>query len=289
MDLTQETFQNMWFPAQINFNHDVLELSRMSREDVDFYKFLFTFLGMAECLVNLNIDEVLLHFDGHDLRHYYGCQVTMENIHAKTYANILKMFFNNNDGEMYKYAEAIVKDEALVKKIGWLRNRVIAANKKSEKVLLFLLIEGIFFTSSFYCIGMLRLRGIMKGVCMANDYISRDELLHTRAAALMYNTLVSDREKPDVAWIHDLFREAVEVEHEFILAKGEGIKLVNVDDIKMFLQATADRILGSINVPILYGTPPPPACPLTYMGSLKNVNFFERESTDYTASVTDDL
>ncbi|AIU39585.1 ribonucleotide reductase subunit 2 [Equid gammaherpesvirus 5] len=287
--LTQETWQNRWFPSQISLTSDVGCLQRLNREDLEFYKFLFSFLAMAEKLVNFNIHALVANFHSHDLEHYYTEQEAMENIHGKVYANILNMFFKNNVGEMQKYARAIVGDEALAAKLHWLHGRVAEANTRAEKVLVFLLIEGIFFISSFYSIATLRVRGLMNGVCMANDYISRDEWIHTRAAALLFNTLVPEGEKPSHEWIKALFREAVEVEHSFICAKGRGVSHVNVGDIRMFLEATADRILKSINVAPVYGTQPPPNCPLVYTGCLKNVNFFERESSDYTTAVDNDL
>lgn len=289
LQLTLETWQNRWFPSQISLNSDVACISVLNKRDVEFYKFLFTFLGMAESLVNFNIDELLQHFDSHDIKHYYAEQMAMENIHGKVYTNILNIFFKKNTGEMYRYAEDIMNDAALARKIQWLHKRVKDAKTRAEKVLLFLLIEGIFFISSFYSIGLLRVRGIMNGICLANDYISRGELLHTRAAAMLYNTMIPQTEKAEVNWVKDLFKEAVDVEYEFILAKGDNVTLVDVSDIKKFLEATSDRILKSINIEPIYGTLPPPNCPLVYTGCMKSVNFFERENVDYTTSVADDL
>nr|QRE02540.1 Ribonucleotide reductase small subunit [Otarine gammaherpesvirus 4] len=287
--LTLETFQNRWLPSHINLTHDVRNLVELCPRDIEFYKFLFTFLGMAEGLVNFNITELLSHFSGHDFQHYYAEQVAMENVHAKTYANILNLFFHGNVGDTYAYAESVLADEALDAKIKWLNGRVHKADSRAEKVLIFLLVEGIFFTSSFYSIAVLRARGIMPGVCMANDYISRDEMMHMRAAAVLYKTMVPDVEKPPTVWIYNLFREAVNVEHQFIAAKGEGVTLVNVSDIRQYLEAMADRILANIGLSALYGTEPPRACPLSYMGCVKNINFFERESTDYSAAIVNDL
>lgn len=287
--LTQETWQNRWFPSQISLHTDVICLNSLNSRDLEFYKFLFTFLGMAESLVNFNIDDLLTDFESHDIKHYYAEQMAMENIHGKVYANILNMLFQNNLGEEIRYAEEMIKEEALRKKLNWLHMRVRSATNRAEKVLLFLLIEGIFFISSFYSIGTLRVRGLMNGVCLANDYISRDELLHTRAAALLFNTMIKKEEKPSREWIQELFKEAVDVEYDFIVAKGQGVTLVNVCDIKQFLEATADRILKSINIPIVYGSLPPANCPLVYTSCQKSVNFFERESSDYTTVVADDL
>ncbi|QDQ69271.1 ribonucleotide reductase subunit 2 [Colobine gammaherpesvirus 1] len=287
--LTHETWQNRWFPNQIPLHLDVGHVQTLEEPDREFYKFLFTFLGMAESLVNFNIEDLLTNFNCHDAAHYYAEQVVMENIHGKVYANILQMFFNNNRSENLAYAERIVEDHALCVKLDWLRTRVRNAATRAQKVLLFLVIEGIYFISSFYSIGLCRLRGIMPGVCLANDYISRDELLHTKAAALMYNTLLSTEEKPAPTEIHALFREAVDIETKFIEAKAEGVTLVDVADIRRFLEATADRILGNIFVSPIFGTQPPKTCPLSYTGSAKCVNFFERDNSDYTTCVRNDL
>ncbi|AGY30746.1 ORF60 [Retroperitoneal fibromatosis-associated herpesvirus] len=287
--LTHETWQNRWFPGQIPLHLDVGHVQTLSEADREFYKFLFTFLGMAESLVNFNIEDLVTNFQCHDAAHYYAEQMAMENIHGKVYANILQMFFHNNRGELLTYAAGIVKDPALCEKLEWLHKRVRGASTRAQKILLFLLIEGIYFISSFYSIGLCRVRGIMPGVCLANDYISRDELLHTRAAAMLYNTLLDAEEKPPQVDVQALFREAVDIETRFIEAKAEHVTLVDVADIRRFLEATADRILGSIFLAPIFGTQPPETCPLSYTGSAKCVNFFERDNSDYTTCVRNDL
>lgn len=280
---------NRWFPFQISLKEDVGGLCQLCDTDLRFYKFLFTFLGMAEELVNFNIGSLIEEFECHDVSHYYIEQMAMENIHSKVYANILNMFFNNSRKEILDYGIDILKDPVLNKKLDWLRSRVREAKTRGEKVILFYLIEGIFFISSFYSIGLLRVRGLLKGVCMANDYISRDELLHTRAAALLYRTLVPGSERPSPDWINQIFREAVEVEYGFIVTKGEGVTLLNFSEIKQYLEATADRLLGELGMRPIYHRAPPDNCPLTYVGKSRSVNFFERENTDYTASLENDL
>lgn len=288
-DLTEETWLNRWFPSQIVLKEDVGCLEKLNALDLEFYKFLFTFLGMAEELVNFNIADLIEDFHHHDVSHYYVEQMAMENIHSKVYANILNMFFNNNRGEILKHGEKMLEDCFLSRKLAWLQSRVKGATGRGERVILFFLIEGIFFISSFYSIGLLRLRGLMKGVCMANDYISRDELLHTRAAALLYKQLVPQGEKPSREWILKIVEEAVEVEFDFIKSKGHGVTLLNLNDIRQYLEATADRLLVSLGMPVMYHQVPPDNCPLIYIGNSRSVNFFERENTEYTSLVENDL
>lgn len=289
--LTAETHQNKWFAHQINLVEDKkhVETLLLNKSDLEFYKFIFTFLGMAESLVNFNIDELVLDFKSHDVNHYYTEQKAMENIHGETYANILNILFDGDTNQTFQYAENIMQDHALTAKINWLKDKVKKAETRAEKVLIFLLIEGIFFISSFYSISLLRVRGLLPGACMANNYISRDEFLHTTAAAMLYNTMTSTVERPCSEWIYDLFKSAVEVEYNFICVKGKGVTLLNTRDIKQFLKATADRILKSIGLNPIYGAVPPKNCPLTYMTSSRNTNFFEQENTEYCMVVKNDL
>lgn len=288
--LTMETHQNKWFAHQIELIEDRKHINgQLSESDLEFYKFVFTFLGMAEKLVNFNIDEVVTEFKSHDIDHYYTEQKAMENIHGETYTNILNILFHGDMSETFKYADSIIQDPALMAKIAWLQSKVRGAKTRAKKVLIFLLIEGIFFISSFYSISLLRVRGLMPGACMANNYISRDELLHTTAASLLYNTMTDPRERPSAKWIYRLFRSAVDVEYDFIHAKGQNVTLLDTGEIKQFLQATADRILKSIGLDSIYGATTPKNCPLTYMTGSRNTNFFEQENTEYCMVVKNDL
>ncbi|AAK38263.1 ORF54 [callitrichine gammaherpesvirus 3] len=287
--LTEETHRNRWVAVHISLVRDCEGVRELNPRDLEFYKFLFTFLAMAEKLVNFNIDELLPQFCSHDIEHYYTEQKAMENIHGETYANILNMLFDGDKKAVAQYADEVIADKALQAKICWLNGMVNSAVTKAEKILIFLLIEGIFFISSFYSIAVLRTRGIMPGICLANNYISRDELLHTTAATLLYNSMTSKSERPQSEWIEALFRRAVDVEYNFIEARGRGVTNIDLKGIRDFLEATADRILGDLGMTAIYDTRPPPDCPLTYMTSVKHTNFFEQENSEYTMVVTNDL
>ena len=53
----------------------------------------------------------------------------------------------------------------------------------------------------------------MPGLTFSNELISRDEALHTEFAVLLYNKL---QKKMTKARIHEIIKEAVEIEKEFI-------------------------------------------------------------------------
>ena len=83
----------------------------------------------------------------------------------------------------------------------------------AQRLLAFVCVEGIFFSGSFCAIYWLKSRGLMPGLSTANSFISRDENLHAEFAISLYKML-ENRLDEDV--VHSIFREAVEIEKEFI-------------------------------------------------------------------------
>ena len=54
------------------------------------------------------------------------------------------------------------------------------------RLLAFAIVEGIFFSGSFCAIFWIRTKKILPGLRKSNDFISRDESVHTQFAVLLY-------------------------------------------------------------------------------------------------------
>lgn len=83
------------------------------------------------------------------------------------------------------------------------------ANSFAERLVAFAAVEGIFFSGSFCAIFWIKKRGLMPGLTFSNEFISRDEGLHTEFACLLYkhiaNKLSNER-------ILEIITDAVSVE-----------------------------------------------------------------------------
>jgi ribonucleoside-diphosphate reductase subunit M2 len=82
-----------------------------------------------------------------------------------------------------------------------------------ERLVAFAAVEGVFFSGSFCAIFWLKKRGKMPGLCQSNEFISRDEGLHTDFACLLYSML---NKKLTQEVVHTIVRDAVEIEKSFI-------------------------------------------------------------------------
>jgi ribonucleoside-diphosphate reductase beta chain len=118
----------------------------------------------------------------------------------------------------------------------------------------------------------------MPGLGTANIFISRDENLHAEFAIELYKML---EHRLDETTVHDIFKEAVEIEKEFI-TESLPVSLIgmNCNLMTQYIEMVADRWLVLLGYSKIYNTQNP--FPFMEMISLnEKVNFFENTVTNY--------
>jgi ribonucleotide reductase beta subunit family protein with ferritin-like domain len=120
----------------------------------------------------------------------------------------------------------------------WIENQEASF---ATRLVAFACVEGIFFSGAFCSIFWLKERGVMPGLCLSNEFISRDEGLHTEFAVLLYSML---HEKLPQETIHDIVKDAVEIEDEFInVSIPCNLLGMNADLMSTYIRFVADRLI----------------------------------------------
>ena len=90
----------------------------------------------------------------------------------------------------------------------------------------------------------------MPGLTFSNELISRDEALHCEFAILLYSKLIK---KIDKARIHEIIKEAVEIEIEFI-CEALPCRLIgmNSESMTQYIQFVADRLAVQLGYKKIY-------------------------------------
>ena len=83
----------------------------------------------------------------------------------------------------------------------------------ATRLVSFAIVEGLFFSSSFASIFWKKKKNILPGLCLSNEYISRDESLHVAHAVMLYGKLQNKLSDKDFM---EIMKEAVDIEIEFI-------------------------------------------------------------------------
>ncbi|AEI00248.1 UL40 protein [Gallid alphaherpesvirus 3] len=284
------SIMNRWTETEFVVAEDLGDVAKLSEEEKNFYRFLFTFLSAADDLVNLNIDNLLGLFEQKDIHHYYFEQECIEAVHSRAYSIIQLMLFDNDSSARAKYVQSALESPVIQSKLEWLDRRILECTSIPEKYILMILTEGIFFSASFAAIAYLRTNNLFVVTCQINNLISRDEAIHVEASCCIFKNYIAGN-KPSTARIQALFSEAVDLECAFLRAAApRDSRLLDIGSICSYVRYSADRLLRMLDVPPIYGEPSPAAdFPLSLMSASNNTNFFERRSTAYSGSVSNDL
>lgn len=198
---------------------------------------------------------------------------------SETYSNLIETYIRDKE-EKHKLFNAISNYPCIKKKSDWAQ-KWIHDNRSSfaTRLVAFACVEGIFFSGAFCSIFWLKKRGLMPGLTFSNELISRDEALHCEFAVLLYSKLVK---KMDKARIHEIIKEAVEIESEFI-CDALPCRLIGMNSQMMtqYIQFVADRLCLQLGYKKIYNT----ANPFDWMELISlegKTNFFERKVSDYS-------
>jgi ribonucleoside-diphosphate reductase beta chain len=213
-----------------------------------------------------------------EAKFFYGCQNLLEAVHSETYSLLIDTYISEPQ-EKSDILHAIQTIPCVQKKAEWALQWIDSEEADfGTRLVAFAAVEGIFFSGAFCAIFWLKQRGIMPGLTLSNEFIARDEGLHTEFACLLYSKIVNRLSKQKV---HKLIREAVKIEKQFI-TKALPCELIgmNAKLMSQYIEFVADRLLLQLGYPKIYNA----NNPFDFMEriSLENKdNFFEKRVSTY--------
>jgi ribonucleoside-diphosphate reductase beta chain len=156
-----------------------------------------------------------------------------------------------------------------------------------ENMIVFsLIMEGIFFYSSFAVIFGFQRQNKMSGSAEQIQYIMRDETQHLNFGINMINAI--KEEQPEV-WsksfqehVIDLVRRATKLEYTFATEVfPKGIFGMNAQGFRQYIEHIADRRLERIGLKPIYNVENPFPWMSEAIDLSKEKNFFETRVTEY--------
>ena len=271
-----------WRTEEIDLSKDLAHWNKLNENEKHFIKMILAFFAASDGIVLENLGQRFMsEVQLPEARAAYGFQLMMENIHSETYSLLIDTYIKNED-EKLKLFRAIDNFECIKKKADWAIKWI--NDKRSSfatRLIAFACVEGLFFSGAFCSIYWLKKRGLMPGLTFSNELISRDEGMHTDYAVCLFHKLIR---KPKKSKVHDLFKEAVKIEKEFI-CDALPCKLIgmNKELMSQYIEFVADRLLVQLGYPKLFDV----SCPFDFMEMISlegKTNFFEKRVGDYSLS-----
>ena len=291
---------NHWLPTEISMQSDIEQWKSqtvLTADERHALKMVLGFFSTADSIAANNLVlAVYKHITSPEARMYLLRQAYEEAIHTQAYQYIVESL--GLDGpeifNMYREVDAIYNKDKFVLSLnaGICNDDFKTGTFEDDQLFLenvcvfSLILEGIFFYSSFAVMFGFQRQNKMPGSAEQIQYIMRDESMHLNFGIDMINTI--KEEQPEL-WtqafqdrIVSLVKEAVVLEYTFAQdVFPKGIFGLNAEGFKQYIEHIADRRLQRVGLPIQYGS----HNPFTWMSEAvdlsKEKNFFETRVTEY--------
>jgi len=278
-EMYKKSVDCFWRAEEIDLSKDYAHWESLNADEKYFISMILAFFAASDGIVLENLaTRFMSDVQVAEARAFYGFQIAMENIHSQTYSLLIETYIKNSE-EKHRLFNALEYFPCIQKKGDWAQ-KWINDNRSgfATRLIAFACIEGIFFSGAFCSIYWLKKRGLMPGLTFSNELISRDEALHTEFAILLYKKLVKKLPK---ARIHEIIKEAVEIENEFI-CDALPCRLIgmNAGLMTQYIQFVADRLCLQLGYDKIYNV----SNPFDFMELISlesKTNFFEKRVDAY--------
>ena len=268
-----------WTPEEIDLSKDMRDWEKLNDNERHFIKHILGFFAGSDGIVMENLaTRFTREVQWPEAKFFYSCQNLLEAVHSETYSLLIDTYITDPKEKM-EILGAISTIPSVKKKADWAMQWIESTEADfPTRLLAFAAVEGIFFSGAFCAIFWLKQRGVMPGLTLSNEFIARDEGLHTDFACLLYSKILNRLPKQKA---HKVIREAVKIEKHFI-TKALPCELIgmNAELMKQYIEFVADRLSLQLGYPKIYGA----TNPFDFMEriSLENKdNFFEKRVSTY--------
>ena len=269
---------SFWTTEEIDLSNDLRDWNKLSSDEQKYIKYVLAFFAASDGIIVENLAQKFCNEVQYpEARAFYSFQSAMEQIHSETYSLLIDTYINSSEEKNYLF-NAINNIPIIRKKANWALKWINDNNTFAERLIGFIIVEGLFFSASFCAIYWLKKRGLMSGLTFSNELISRDEGLHCNFGCLLYSKL---NNKLSSNKIYEIIDEAIEIEKEFV-SESLPVELIGMNSKLMiqYIEFVADKLLIQLGYDKLYNV----LNPFEWMDMISlqgKTNFFEKRVGEY--------
>jgi ribonucleotide reductase beta subunit family protein with ferritin-like domain len=281
-ELYKKQAESFWTPEKIDFSRDKYDFRKLEKNVQTFIKKVLAFFAGADSIVNVNIQKQFSKIEVKEANVAYAFQEMMENIHSEVYSDMLDNIITN-PVEKNELINAFKTVESIKDMIGWGQAWIESERRIGFSIMAFTIFEGLMFSSAFAAVYWLKNQlpdDKMQGLIGSNEFIARDEGMHTNFGCLMYDYVIH---RLTVEEASIMMTEGVDIAKKFI-KDALPIRLIGMNDALMgeYLEYVADRLMVYLGYEKIYETKMPEAFAfMEQIGVLNKNNFFERRTSEY--------
>jgi ribonucleotide reductase beta subunit family protein with ferritin-like domain len=279
-DLYKRSVDCFWKAEDIDLSKDYVDWLKLSNDERHFIKMVLGFFAASDGIIIENmVSRFMVEMKNSQIRAIYSFQTFMENVHSETYSLLIDTYIKDTL-EKEKLFNAIENFPCIKLKAEW-ASKWIADEESSfaTRLVAFAIVEGLFFSSSFASIFWLKQKNILPGLCLSNEYISRDESIHVETAIMIYGMI---NEKVSEEKFIAMMKSAVEIEIDFV-TQAIPVRLIGMHSglMSKYICFVADRLCLQLGHSKIYNE----KNPFNFMEKISlesKSNMFEKRISEYS-------
>jgi len=277
---------SFWVTSEVDLSGDKAQFESLTKAERTLILEVLAFFAASDGIVNENlVCQFYQEVEEQEARQFYAIQIGVEAIHSEMYSILIDTYVSDSQQKLDLF-NAIETHPAIKAKADFAFKYMDKSMPLSVRLVAYACTEGILFSASFATIYYFKKRGLMPGLTLSNEFISRDEGLHADFSCLVYQHKFMPLEE---SVIHEIVNDAVEAELAFVdsCLTGSVIGLSN-ESLKEYVRFISDRLLVQLDCSKVYNL----KNPLEYMDiqSLQTkTNFFESRVSEYSRGMKGDL
>jgi len=278
-DMGKKAVAVFWTTEEVDLTKDTKDWEKLDQNTKHFIKHVLGFFAASDGIL---MENLALNFQNEvqwpEAKYFYANQNFMEAIHSEMYSLLIDTYLDDR-AEKQHLLEAASTIPAIQKKADWAKQWLNAKEADfATRLVAFAVVEGIFFSGAFCSIFWLKKSGLMPGLTTSNEFIARDEGMHTDFACLLYSKIIHKLPK---AKVNKIIKEAVKIEKQFI-TKALPCELIGMNAVLMsqYIEFVADRLVVQLGYPKIFSA----ANPFDFMERISlegKDNFFEKRNANY--------
>jgi len=275
-----------WTAEEVDLAEDVIDWNNKLTDQERYYlEMILGFFAMSDFIVNENLAKNFIsQITTKELQMYYRFQMMMEDIHSTVYADMINTFVKDKARRTELFS-AVKTIPVVKKKADWAKKFIYEKTENDPvdqfvtRLIVFAVVEGIFFSGSFCSIFWVKKRGLLPGLTFSNELISVDEGMHRDVACYLYREHIAN--KLPESRIIQIVDEGVQLEKEFV-KEALPVELIGMNSALMceYIEFVADHLLFNLIGKKYYNATNP--FPWMTLISLETkTNFFEKRVSAY--------
>lgn len=273
-----------WTPQEIDYSRDRTHWDSLDDDSKHFLKFVLSFFAQFDGIINENLidnfkNETRMYKEAAS---FYAAQEFFETMHNETYSILIETFFRDAK-EKKKAFNAIENYDSIKNMADWVFEWMDSEKPIIERVVAFACVEGIFFSACFCAIYWIKKKNILHGLTKANEFIARDEALHTQFAVALYHTMKNDGYTLQTKRGKEIIRSAVDRLVDFV-QESLKVELIGMtsDAMIKYVKSVANTLSVDFGFGEVYEDVVSPFIWMVTMVLPNKTNFHESRVSEYT-------